>query len=345
MAVVEATRFRRRAHVALFDATTLAARGVKDHLAARAFPAASVRLFTSTADAAPNLTEFKGEPMLVTEPDIDTLENLDIAFLCGSPEEGARYLDWAGQVGFTAIDLTGAAASGAVPLVNASVNPEAILEGPGVIATPHAVAQVLSTLLAAVRRRCGLQEVVAVVLQPASQYGEPGIDELYKQTASLLSFSDMPKEIFGRQLAFNVIPGFVGEEQHGRDAVRADLAEEVRRITGGGYALGVQVVQAPVFHGHAVMAHVVLDPGGSADDLAACFAGGDDFRFERRGDKATPVERAGEGGILVGGIRPGARESSFWIWAVCDDLAGGTALNAVRIAEMLLERGAGKGRA
>jgi aspartate-semialdehyde dehydrogenase len=339
MAAVEVARFRRRAHVALFDATTLAARGVRDQLAARSFPAASVRLFTSTADAAPNLTEFKGEPMLVTEPDIDTLENLDIAFLCGTPEEGARYLDWAGRVGFTAVDLTGAAASGAAPIVNASVNPEAILEGPGVIATPHPVAQVLSTLLAPVRNRCGLQEVVAVVLQPASHHGEPGIDELYKQTASLLSFSDMPKEVFGRQLAFNVIPGFVGEQRHGPDP-----AEEVRRITGGGYALGVQVIQAPVFHGHAVMAHVSLDPGRTADDLAACFAG-DDFRLERRGEKATPVETAGEGGILVGGIRPGARESSFWIWAVCDDLAGGTSLNAVRIAEMLLERGATKGRA
>lgn len=345
MAAPEAARLRRRAHVALFDATTLAARGVKDHLAARAFPVASVRLFTSTAEAGSNLAEFKGEAMLVTEPDIDTLENLDIAFLCGSLEEGGRYLDWARRAGFTAVDLTGAASSGAAPLVNAAVNPEAIPEGPGVIATPHPVAQALSTLLAPVRRRCGLQEAIAVVLQPASHHGEPGIDELYKQTASLLSFSDMPVEVFGRQLAFNVIPGFVGGERHGWDAVHVELADQVRRITGGGYALGVQVIQAPVFHGHAVMAHVALDPGRSADDLAACFAGGGEFRLERRGEKATPVERAGEGGILVGGIRPGARPSAFWIWAVCDDLAGGTSLNAVRIAEMLVERGTERGRA
>lgn len=345
MAVVEAARFRRKAHVALFDATTLAARGVKDQLAARGFPAASIRLFTSSADASSNLTEFKGEPMLVTEPDIDTLENLDIAFLCGSPVDGARYLDWAGRVGFVAVDLSGAAASGAAPLVNASVNPEAILQGPGVIATPHPIAQILSTVLAAVRKRCGLQEAIVVVLQPASHHGEPGIDELYKQTASLLSFADMPREIFGRQLAFNLIPGFAAEETQGWDALHADLAEEVRGITGGSYALGVQVIQAPVFHGHAVMAHVVLDSGRSADDLAACFADGDEFQLERRGERATPVERAGEGGILIGGIRPGARPASFWIWVVCDDLAGGTALNAVRIAEMLLARGAGKGRA
>ena len=344
MAAVEVARFRRKAHVALFDATTLAAKGVKDQLAARGFPAASVRLFTSSADAGSNLTEFKGEPMLVTEPDIDTLENLDIAFLCGSPEDGARYLDWAGRVGFVAVDLTGAA-SGSAPPVNAAVNPEAIPEGPGVIATPHPIAQILSTLLAPVRKRCGIQEAIAVVLQPASHHGEPGIDELYQQTASLLSFADLPREIFGRQLAFNLIPGFVAGDPRGRDAADAGLPEEIRRITGGSYALGVQVIQAPVFHGHAVMAHVVLDAGRSADDLAACFADRDEFQIEPRGERATPVERAGEGGILIGGIRPGARPSSFWIWAVCDDLAGGTVLNAVRIAEMLLERDAGKGRA
>ncbi|MEK7798267.1 MAG: Asd/ArgC dimerization domain-containing protein [Acidobacteriota bacterium] len=346
MAMPEAARVRRRAHLALFDATTLAAKGVKDHLVARSFPAASVRLFTSSPDPDSNLTEFKGEPMLVTSPDIDTLQDLDIAFLCGSRADGARYLDWAGRVGFVAVDLTGAAgASRGVPLVNASVNPEAIGEGPGVIATPHPVAQILSTLLAPVRKRCGLLEAVAVVLQPASHYGEPGIDELHQQAASLMNFKEMPKEIFGRQLAFNLMPDWLRNEPRGEGAGRADLEEEVLRITGGGYALGVQVIQAPVFHGHAAMVHLLLEAGRGPDDLAACFSGSDEIRFERRGDRATPVERAGEAGILVGGIRPGRRESAFWIWAVSDDLAGGTALNAVRIAEALLDRGNGRGRA
>lgn len=344
MASPEAVRVRRRAHVALFDATTLAAKGVKDQLVARSFPAASVRLFTSSADPDSNLTEFRGEPMLVTSPDIDTLQNLDIAFLCGSRADGARYLDWAGRAGFVAVDLTGAAgATGDVPLVNASVNPEAIATGPGVIATPHPVAQLLSTLLAPVRRCCGLKEAVAVVLQPASHYGERGVDELYRQAASLFGFQEMPKEVFGRQMAFNLMPGWFREETRGNDSGRTDLEGEVRRVTGGGYALGVQVVQAPVFHGHAAMAHLVLEAGSGPDDLAACFDDGDEIRFERRGDKATPVERAGMAGVLVGGIRPGLRESAFWIWAVCDDLAGGTVRNAVRIAEAVLQRGAGQG--
>jgi len=346
MAAPEIARFRRRAHVALFDATTLAAKGVKDQLVARAFPIASVRMFTSSTDPDFNLTEFAGEPVLLSPPDLDTLGNLDVAFLCGTRQEGERYLDWAGRAGFVAIDLTGASiGAGDVPLVNASVNPEAIPAGPGVVGSPHAVAQMLSTLLAPVRRHCAFKEAVVVVLQPASERGEPGIDELYQQSLSLMNFTEMPKETFGRQLAFNLIPGHLAEEARTVSATRTDIEREVRRITGGGYALAVQTIQAPVFHGHAAMAHVVLAGGKGREDLLTALKGMADISVGQRGDGATPIERAGKSGLLVTGVQPGLNESSFWIWAVADDLAGGTSVNAVRIAEKLLEPGPRKGGA
>jgi aspartate-semialdehyde dehydrogenase len=345
MAAPEIARFRRRAHVALFDATTLAAKGVKDHLAARSFPTASVRMFTSSTDPEFNLTEFAGEPMLLAPPDFDTLGNLDVAFLCGTRQEGERYLDWAGRAGFVAIDLTGASiGAGEVPLVNASVNPEAVPPGPGVVAAPHAVAQMLSTLLAPVHRHCGLREAVIVVLQPASERGQEGIDELYRQSTSLMNFQEMPKEVFGRQLAFNLVPGWLAEDPKCAAVTRADLERQVLRITGGGYGLALQVIDAPVFHGHAVMAHLVLREGKGSEDLLAAFRGMDDVSIGRRGDKVTPVERAGDGQLLVTGVQPGLHPSSFWLWAVADDLAGGRSRNAVRLAETILERGSGRGR-
>ena len=338
MAVPEVSRFRRRAHVALFDATTLTAKGIKEQLVARSFPTASVQLFTSSSDPDSNLTEYAGEAMLVTRPDIDTLENLDIAFLCGTRQEGETYLDWAGRAGFVAIDLTRASsgADNAAP-VNASVNPEAILERQAVIPTPHPVSQMLSTLLAPVRRQCGLEEAVVMVLQPASERGQPGIDELYQQTLSLMNFNEMPKKIFGRQLAFNLIPGHLAEEARNVSATRADIEREVRRIIGGDTSLAAQVIQAPLFNGHAAMAHLTLAGGKGREDLLAAFKGVAGISLGPKGVGATPVERVGESGMLVTGVEPGLGESSFWIWAVADDLAGGTSLNAVRIAEILLE--------
>ena len=346
MAVPEVSRFRRKAHVALFDATTLRGQAVKSHLVARSFPTSSVRLFSSSGDPEANLSEYGGEAMLVTSPDIEALGKLDIAFLCGTREEGARYLDWAGRAGFVAIDLSGVASTApGVPVVNASVNPETITGNSGVIGTPHPVSQLLSTLLAPVRRHGGLREAEAVVLLPASQHGAAGIDELQQQSISLLNFNEMPREIFGRQLAFNVIPAWLLEGQSpGGD--RPDLEGEVLAITGGAYTLAVQAIQTPVFHGHAAMVHLVLENGRSREDLIACFKGSDEVRLARRGDPITPVERAGQTGVVVAGLRRGRGDSSFWVWAVMDDLAGGTTLNAVRIAEALLEPArAGRGGA
>src|SRR5256712_5505509 len=244
MAAPEAARLLRRAHLALFAATPLRAKGVKDHLVARSSPAASVRLFTSSGDSESNLSEFAGEAMLVTTPDLEALGSLDIAFLCGSSRDGARYLGWAERAGFVAIDLTGAAnSSPGVPVVNTGVNPEAIAGSAAVIATPHPVSQLLSTLLAPLRRHGGLREASAVVLQPASHFDAAGIDELYQQAISLMNFQEMPKEIFGRQLAFNVLPAWPQEEGGTPGEDRPGLEGEIMGITGGGYSLVMQVVQ------------------------------------------------------------------------------------------------------
>jgi aspartate-semialdehyde dehydrogenase len=337
MAEPEARRPRRRAHIAVFEATSLNAKGLKDHLAARSFPAASVRLFTSSDDPDANLSEFGGEAMLVTRPDLDTLGDLDIAFLCGRAADAAPYLDWPLRAGFTAIDLTPASGP-AAPLVNVGVNPEVVVTGPGVIAAPGPIPYLLSSLLAPIQRGPGLRQVVAVVFQPASEWGERGIEELYQQTLGLLNFKDLPREVFGDQLAFNLIPGLLARGEgtaDGADAERA--AADVVRIVGGGYDLSVQSVLAPVFHCHAALLRVTLRSGRGREDVVRALRGGAGLTLAAPGDRATPVGRAGTAGILVAGIRP-AGEGSFWLWAVGDNLAGGSALNAVRIAETLVGR-------
>jgi hypothetical protein len=148
MAVDRFAARRRPAHLAIFDATTLIAKGVKEQLVERSFPVASMRLFSTRSGDEASLSEFNGEAMLVGAPDLEALGTLDIAFLCGTREEGARYLEWAGRAGFVAIDLTTAAnGSAGVPLVNAVVNPDAIPADPVLIATPHAISLLLSSLL------------------------------------------------------------------------------------------------------------------------------------------------------------------------------------------------------
>ncbi|MGH9749851.1 MAG: Asd/ArgC dimerization domain-containing protein [Candidatus Polarisedimenticolia bacterium] len=337
---------RLKAHIALFEATTLLAKGLKDQLVARAFPTASVRLFTSSEDPDANLTDFGGEAMLVARPDPDALGSLDLAFLCGTGTEPFPYHEWARRIGFTAIDLTAASPERTgVPVVNVAVNPEAIPPAPSVIAAPGPMAQILSSVLAPIRRGPGLRAATAVVFQPASGSGEGAIDELYRQTLGVLNFQDLPTAVHGSQLAFNLIPSSAyagGAMPGGSDPAR--LRQEVLRVTGDGYGLEVEVVLAPVFHCHTVLLRVVLPEGRQPSELPEALRSAPDLELAPPGKAVTPVGRAGKPGILVGGVRP-AEEGSAWLWAAADDLVGGTTLNAVRIAETILETGLGRGAA
>jgi aspartate-semialdehyde dehydrogenase len=242
-----------------------------------------------------------------------------------------------------AIDLTSAApASKDVPVVNAGVNPEAIGDRPRLIASPQPASQMLSNLLAPIDRRLGLRSCAAVVLLPVSDCGEEGIGELYQQTVALLNFQDPPTNVFGRQVAFNLLPSALnaqGEMPGGASALR--VGQEVGAILGPSVEVAVEMILAPVFHCHAVAAHVVLRQAADTDRLLECLAGSEDIVLAPPSGPATPVERAGEKAIMVAGVRASG-PGSFWFWAVADNLAAGAVLNAVRIAEALVERGIGR---
>ena len=343
MAVDRIAARRRPAHIALFDATSLTARGVKARLVERSFPVASMRMFSSSISPETNLTEFNGEAMLVTTPDPNDLGPLDIAFLCGTCAEGRRYLEWPARKGFVAIDLTPAAnRSDEVPLVNAAVNPDAIPSDAVLIATPHPISQFLSSLLAPLRKKCGLRRASVVAFEPAGRFGEPGIDELCRQTTALLNFQEVPREVFGRQLAFNLIPSFAQEDRRGPLGIRPEEIEaEVGRVIGGSSGLSIEVIQAPVFHCQSALANVELDSERSPQSLLAAFEQADDVRVGAEDDGTTPVDGAGHPGVAIRGVRSASGSDSFWIWALSDDQLAGTALNAVRIAEVILGSGSG----
>ena len=281
MRVVEPAA-ERGAHLAVFDAQTLVAKGVRDHLVGRGFPIASMRFFSSRPDPEANLTEFAGEAMFVSEPDPEALGPLDIAFFCGTRPEGERYLAWPGKRGFTAIDLTSAARPGKErPPINVAVNVDRLPEAAPLVATPHPIALMLSTVLAAAHRGCGLEEAVVTALQPVSEAGEEGINELYRQTLGLLNFQEWPQEVFGRQLAFNLVPAIA----YGRGPVPGridarEIEEEVRLIAGPGFELSIGAVLAPVFHCHAAMARLVLAQGRGPADLAAALSASPDIRID-----------------------------------------------------------------
>jgi len=327
----------RAVNLALFDSSTLVGKGVKTHLVRRRFPAGKVRLFdTGAVEAGGNLGEFNGEPQLALRPALEEMKEVDLAFFCGELGTGRQYLDWPERGRFVAIDLTLSAGDRRdIPVVNACVNINATQRHRGILASPHSASQFLSTVLAPLARRLPVSEVVSLVMQPASEAGERGIAELYQQTVGLLNFTDVPKDLFGRVLAFNLLPASLGPDGgSGEERV----AREVAAILGGtAFPHAVKILLVPVFHCHAFVSWVRFSREVTPAGIREVLAEQPSLRIHEGSGGATPAELAGEENIVLGEIRPDpSTPAGFWLWGVTDNLATGVALNAVRIAEELV---------
>jgi aspartate-semialdehyde dehydrogenase len=182
--------------------------------------------------------------------------------------------------------------------------------GPETIHTlAHPAAVALARLAALLHARYRLVRVVATILEPVSQQGRAGIDELHNQTLSLLNFREVPQEVFGAQVSFNLLP------RYGSGAPRA-LAEA------GGIPLpSARLIQAPVFHGYClnVWAEFENRPTVSALEHLLEETGIDLRRAD--GEPVSNVSVAGQVGLGVSDIAEDhADAKAAWFWLAFDNL-------------------------
>jgi len=197
------------------------------------------------------------------------------------------------------------------------------------VRVPHPLAIVLAELVHPVTKVARFDHAIAFVLRPAADFGEVGLEELREQTLKLLRFEPPPTEVFGRQLAFNVVPQSLlpGE---GRD-LQARVADEAAVLLGGAVRLELALVVVPVFHGHALCVRLE-GPNGDPAAVAAAIASAPGLEAPSEGAAATPIEGPEERRTIVSRIR-GDRSAGLWLWAIAAEAPSSAAVQAVRIAE------------
>ena len=287
-------------------------------LAERGFE--EVRAFASARSAGKRVP-FGSRQLAVEEasPEALAAADLDLCFFSVGTEASHALVPAAAAAGATCIDKSDAyRLADGVPLVVAGVN-DGDLNGDAIVANPNCSAIQLACVLKPIGEAAGLARVRLATYQSMSGAGDAGIEKL-RRTA--------PAE---GDLAMDWDP--VGEELSEEYKLRA----ETRKILGlPGLALQATCVRVPVLVGHAQAIWVETEeepsPGGASDVLAAA-------RNVRLADLPTPHDAAGGDDVLVGRIREDATaERGLCLWAVCDNLRRGAALNAVEIAETLLAR-------
>ena len=324
--------------IAITGATSALGQAVRGLLAERKVPTERLRMLEHASDEA-IISEYAGQATLIGTLEPEALADRDLVFLCGSEEESRRCLLWERQAGSVWIDMSGATvARPEVPVVNLAVGGAALSGRPPLVAAPHAISYEVTTALAPIEATFGIASAEALVLRPASDFGEAGVEELHRQTVALLNFTDMPKAIFGRQMGFNVLPQSALEHLAEGSHLETRLAREIDRIFGWDRArMTLRVLAVPVFHGHAAFVHLRLRSAGAAvADVRRALA--DKGVTVAPPATSNPVEVVGRQEALVADITAdGLDEGGFWIWIVAAEASAQAARNAVQITESVFQ--------
>lgn len=330
--------------VALVGAASLKGKEVREVLSERNFPVAEVKLLDDDSVLG-QLEQVNDEPTFIQGVVPEHLEGVDFTFLTAAESYVAKTLATVRDSGSEIIDLSYALESNSDAVIRSPwveqelgvTHPVALQSTPVVVAHPAAV--VLALLLSRLEKVAPIQLASAVVSQPASEYGRPGLDELHDQTVNLLSFQQVPTAVFGTQACFNLFA-------QSNDAAHPSLAASEARILRHFQAIAksapsiatpaVLLVQAPVFHGYVLALFVHTASPVTEKKLAAALAGPHVALSGEQYEYPSNINVANSPLILANIRADGAGGNGFWIFAACDNLRL-SAIQAVECAEEMAQ--------
>ena len=331
--------------VAVVGATGVVGGTMMRVLEERAFPIGELRPM-ATARSAGRTLRYRGEPVEVVEATSDAFDGVDIALFSAGGGTSRELAPIAVARGATVIDNSSAwRMEPGVPLVVSQVNADDLAAHEGIIANPNCSTMQLAPVLMALRDSVGIERVVVDTYQSVSGTGGKALAELEGQVRAHAAGEPTTATVYPHPIAFNALPEIDVFLEDGYTREEWKIVVESRKILHlPELRISCTAVRVPVFVSHSEAVHVETrdpitparvrevfaavpgvtvqdDPAGHVYPLATTSAGRDD--------------------IFVGRIRqdqsvPGGRGIAFWV--VADNLRKGAALNAVELAEVLVER-------
>jgi len=312
--------------VAIVGAGTLKGKEVAEVLKDRGFPARDVKLLDDD-ESLGQLEAVGDEVSFIQNATPDQFNKVDFSFFASEEKFTREHWKFAKNAGSAIIDMSYAlenepGASLRSPWIEREtaqlIAPE-LQPAPVVIAHPAAV--VLALIMLRAQHAGALHNVVATIFEPASEHGQRGMDELHEQTVNLLSFQQMPRNVYDTQVAFNLVMRYGEKSLPSLETVERRVVDHYRRITNGNVPVpALRLLQAPIFHGHAFSIYFEMQSPVALGDMAQSLAGEHVTITRRAEDSPSNVNAAGQEEILLSVSREVNRENGFWIWAAADNL-------------------------
>ncbi|QBR71670.1 aspartate-semialdehyde dehydrogenase [Beijerinckiaceae bacterium] len=330
--------------VAVVGATGNVGREMLDILAERRFPVDEIVALASSRSIGTEVSF--GDKILKCK----SLENFDFGGIdiCLMSAGGTISKEWSPKIaaqGCVVIDNSSAwRYDSEVPLIVPEVNADAIagFSKKNIIANPNCSTAQLVVALKPLHDKAKILRVVVSTYQSVSGAGKQAMDELFAQTRAIFVSDSVETKNFPKRIAFNVIPEIDVFMEDGYTKEEWKMMAETKKILDPKIKLTATCVRVPVFIGHSEAVHIEFENPISADearDILREAPGCLVIDKRERGGYITPHEAAGEDATYISRIREDATvENGLVLWCVADNLRKGAALNAIQIAETLINR-------
>ncbi len=330
--------------VAIVGATGMVGQEFIKVLEQRNFPTESIKLLASDRSAGKKLF-FSHEEVVVEETTPESFRDVDIALFSAGGEVSRYFSPIAAQSGVVVIDNSSAfRMEPKVRLVVPEINPEDIKKHKGIIANPNCSTIQMVVAIYPLHKVIPIRRIVVTTFQSVSGTGMAAVDELTLQSKQILDGQAVVPHVYSHQIAFNILPEIDVFLDNAYTKEEWKMVEETKKIMhASDIAISATCVRVPVFIGHSEAVSVEFSEAMSPDEARRILAQAPGVKLL---DDPTislypqPWSAAGADEVFVGRIRrDSSSDKGLVMWVVSDNIRKGAALNAVQIAEVVVDRG------
>ncbi len=332
-----------KVNVAVLGATGAVGQELIKLLEERSFPIANLKLLASPRSAGSKVS-FASQEILVEAVNDSSFEGVDIVLASAGGSISKNYASKAVASGAVVIDNSSAfRMDDQVPLVIPEINPEAAAKHKGIIANPNCTTILMGVAIYPLHQVQPIQRIVVSTYQSASGAGARAMAEVETQAQAILKGESPKAEILPYPLAFNLFPhnSPLGDNHYCQEEMK--MVHETRKIFGvPDLRVTATCVRVPVLRAHSETINLEFEQPFAiekAQELVASAPGVDLVEDWEKNYFPMPIDATGKDNVLVGRIRQDiSHENSLELWLCGDQIRKGAALNAIQIAELLLEK-------
>ena len=329
--------------VAVLGATGAVGKEILELLASRNFPLKHLKLLASSKSAGKEI-EFGGETLKVEATDSSSFDDIDLVLASAG---GSTSKAWASQIvaaGAVMIDNSSAfRMNPEVPLVVPEINPEAAANHQGIIANPNCTTILMGVAIYPLHQLQAIKRIIVATYQSASGAGARAMEEVKLQAQAILQGENPQPEILPYPLAFNLFPHNSPLNEAGYCEEEMKMVNETRKIFNAPeLKVSATCVRVPVLRAHSETINLEFAEPFSLTQARDLIAAAPGVKLVEDWDKnyfPMPIDATGKDEVLVGRIRQDiSHPSGLELWLCGDQIRKGAALNAIQIAELLLEK-------